>query len=214
MSNYNITYYVPLDLTPAYLNDWSLRGAHVDIPFFAGREEIVEKYIPEEHEILRSILLAEKPPFIYVNKGKTTKTIPEAAEHLGLSVKRISKTIVASNERCETYLLTVLGTGLIQMFRGLKIKETKETIDGLKQVSPDLIEKLTGMSPGWCGPFPLNEGYLNRTQNILFRERYSRITDLTDIPISPTESVLMPANRTYRILKERYPNKVFRFSDN
>ena len=219
MSNYGIFYAVPSNLRERYLSFEKFSNPHVDETVYEERKDIIINRIPENHEILKELLLSEETPFFYVNKGRETKTVKEAAEHLGIIEKSVSKTIVAHNSENnatsdEVYLLTVNGNGQIQMHTGINTRKPDMTIKTLKQADASLIERSTGMAPGWCSPFPLNENYSDNIKYILFKEKYARKRDFVEFAVSPMEAIFLQGEEIYRMLKKKYPNKVFLFRDN
>lgn len=219
MTEYGIIYAVPSNLRERYSSFVKFGNIHVDETIYEEREDIIHNRIPKNHEILKDLLLSEETPFFYVDKGRETKTVEDAAEHLGIIKKSVSKTVVAfdsenvSNSE-EVYLLTVNGNGQIQMHTGLTTRKPDMAIKTLKQADASLIERSTGMEPGWCGPFPLNEKYLENIKYILFKEKYARKRDFVDVALSPTEAMFVSGEEIYRLLKNKYPDKVHLFRDN
>ncbi len=100
------------------------------------------------------------------------------------------------------------------MHTGITTRKPDMTIKTLRQADAPLIECSTGMAPGWCSPFPLNENYSDNIKYILFKEKYARKRDFLDVAISPTEAIFIPGEEIYRMLKSKYPNKVYLFRDN
>ncbi len=237
MSDCSITYFVPEEVysSKAYNRLIGL-SPNIDELLVGSRNEAIQK-IPENHEILRNLLAIEfkyrdrgevnerSPFFIYVDKGKQTKTIDETSKHLGIPPKRVSKSVFFNKKENpkKLYLFSVLGKGPVHTNSSICIVKKKdarsyltdsESLFSLKNAEPEVIERKTGMSPGWCGPFPLNEDYLKNIEGIYFRKTYSRMADFVDIAISPTEAIFMPAKEVYTVLKNSYPEKVFIFIDN
>ncbi len=94
MADECITYAVPSNLRERYLSFEKFSKPHVSKPIYEERKDIILNRIPENHEILRTLLLSGETPFFYVDKGRETKTVEDTAEHLGIIKKSVSKTIV------------------------------------------------------------------------------------------------------------------------
>ncbi|MEA3343542.1 MAG: YbaK/EbsC family protein [archaeon] len=241
MDDCKIVYWVPHDLPRTYSAKLLLDKLNYYNISKRKRSELIE-YIPENHEILKEILSSEynfnfykeakcrQPAFVFVDKGKRTNSIKDAAKHLGLKKKSVSKTIVAreKNSSEKIYLLTVLGDRRIKMDDGIFIEDTGRKTPPLVMIEENLVDDYTGMSLGSCGPFPLNNEYSDKINHILFdggklpdsdtggkkrTGRYSIGSDLVNIGIGPKKSILMSPQEVYSVLKELYPEKVSFFYD-
>lgn len=193
---------------------------------FADRNDIIDNIIPDENIILKKLLKSNSDTsFGYLHKGdKTTKTIKEASDHLGLRARYILKTIITKDTNNNIYKIITLGDfGNIN-----KIKPSQGFIDNhnidlplkLKLTDKDQVKTYTGIEGGFCRPVPLDKEYMDCLEGILIQntirniEKLDKKKILLTFPVGHHESLLIPPKELYKILNNEYKDKVTSFKSN